>query len=277
MTVARAVKILDVRREPKKAEKPLTEDPLQETQLLPGEKVLVLDRKGGWTYIEAPEQPCFKQGWAGYKGWVDTSGLHSYEPASHMVANHGVKVGDSVHSLGAKFRVVGEKEAHFVTERGHILKNSCSVVDPTIENPGEFILKTASTFLNMPYQWGGRSSYLPQDYLISSVDCSGLVNLCFLMMGRIVPRDAHDQWLKAKPLEPNELRPGDLLFSAKASRPERITHVMIFKDHQTLIEASSAAGKVQEIPIFEKFGAHLDQLKNGIHLQDKVIFSGSLL
>lgn len=277
MTVAVVNTILDVRREPINPEKPLIEDPLQETQLLPGETIIIHERKGDWAYIEAPEQPCFKKDWAGYKGWVLLQGLDEANGVcSHIVAQHGIKLGDAAHSVGSKIRVVGEKNENYVTEIGEVSKKHCSLIAPKVDNPGQFIVDAALTFLGMPYQWGGRSSYLPNDFLISSVDCSGLVNLCFLMLGKMVPRDAHDQWLKAKPLEPNELKPGDLFFTAKASRPERMTHVMIFKDQNTLIEAASAAGKVQEISIFDKFGAQLDQLKNGICLHDKVIFSGTL-
>lgn len=270
--------IIDLRREPVKPAIPLIEDPLQETQLLPGESVNVIETRGPWAFVEALEQPCFKSEWSGYKGWVEISGLmeKGLEP-NLIVGEHGVNVGSQVLPIGSKLVIKEETSTNFITDKGAISKNACLRSDQSISDPRQFVIEKASSFIGMPYQWGGRSSYLPKHYLISSVDCSGLVNLVFLLMGRVIPRDAHDQWLKAKPLEPNELKPGDLIFTAKASRPDRITHVMIYKNINSLIEAASAEARVHEVPITEKLGLPVGVLKNGIQLPDKVIFFGSLL
>lgn len=270
--------VLDVRREKKSPSEPLVEDANQETQLLPGEQVAIIEEQGDWAYIEAVDQPCFRQSWSGYKGWVSAEGLGDLSTKPNaVIGRHNAKIGSKAYSIGTKLTITEEKADFFETNLGLITKTACFTESQKIYEPRQFLIDTAASFMGMPYQWGGRSTYLPGHYPISSVDCSGLVNLCFLLMGQIVPRDAHDQWLKASAVQPSELRAGDLIFTAKASRPERITHVMIYKGDNRLIEAASAAGKVQEISVSEKLGAPLNALGNGIEYDDKVIFFGTFL
>jgi hypothetical protein len=128
--------ILDVRREPVRPTQALIEDPLQETQLLPGEEIAVIEEKGEWAYIEALEQPCFRNGWAGYKGWVERDGLgrRAAKP-SWVVARHGANV-----SFGSK---VSEK------------LDGCRDLGESVHNPREFLIGAALSFKGMPYQWGG--------------------------------------------------------------------------------------------------------------------------
>ena len=67
------VPVCDLRREPFSHSNQFIKDPLQETQLLYGERLYVKEIKGDWAYIEAIEQKKSSGTWIGYPGWVKTS------------------------------------------------------------------------------------------------------------------------------------------------------------------------------------------------------------
>ncbi len=70
----------DLRREPVSAkENDFSRDPLQETQLLYGEKVRLIERRDGWSRVEALEQLewTHHKKWEGYPGWI---------PSDHLTA-----------------------------------------------------------------------------------------------------------------------------------------------------------------------------------------------
>ena len=73
------------------------------------------------------------------------------------------------------------------------------------KKPKSDIAKVARGFLNAPYLWGGRSFF--------GIDCSGLVQLCYRLCGRKLPRDAKDQAQGGEVLSfIEEAEEGDLAF-----------------------------------------------------------------
>lgn len=272
MQTAACQTLVNLRREPSNVLCPLIMDPLQESQLLPGESVKVVEDNGVWAQVEALDQPYFNGSWGCYPGWVLKEALCTpVTPDAYIIS-----MTESI-PFGSRVLVQGQTGESIQTNLGSFPRTSLRLDTASIGDSRGAFLAYASAFLAMPYQWGGRSSYNPDLYPISSVDCSGLVNLSLWVMGHRVPRDAHDQWLKAKPVTAKSLKGGDLLFTAKASKPERISHVMILKNRESLIEASSDAGKVHEISIQEKLGISLDELENGTRYGDRLIWAGSLL
>ena len=77
------VPVADVRARPGFPPAPGSHDPLQETQLLYGERVKVLTTDGPWAFIEAVEQAEYTHAhaWHGYPGWVRQDDLRPL-PAS---------------------------------------------------------------------------------------------------------------------------------------------------------------------------------------------------
>ncbi|MHB8293303.1 MAG: C40 family peptidase [Acidimicrobiales bacterium] len=73
------------------------------------------------------------------------------------------------------------------------------------------LIEAASVFLGVGYVWGGTSG--------RGIDCSGLVHLAYRSLGRMVPRDAHDQREWSVKLGEGEEMPGDLVFFSRPGKP----------------------------------------------------------
>ncbi|MDQ3072091.1 MAG: C40 family peptidase, partial [Bacteroidota bacterium] len=114
------------------------------------------------------------------------------------------------------------------------------------------ILQTALDYLNAPYLWGGRS--------IAGIDCSGLVQVVFMVCGISVPRDAWQQAERGTPVASLDLaKAGDLAFFSENG--QRITHVGILTGDGHIIHASDWVRKdiIDDNGIFlthlEKYGS----------------------
>ena len=234
-----SVPVTDVRSKPKPHIGMYVQDPDQETQLLMGEPVLVRERRGKWARVECPLQPEFthSNAWEGYPGWV---------LASHLTRDPSKEVA-----------VIPSTE--------------------TIDEQRQRVLSNAARHIGSPYLWGGRSHH-SEEYrkTVTGVDCSGLVNLSFREIGRIVPRDAHEQHMKARRVEPAQLKPGDLLFLAKADKPDRIVHVAFYVGDGRILEAPQSGNAVREISFSDRFGQSMDGVTNGSTVGDRVIYFGTL-
>jgi cell wall-associated NlpC family hydrolase len=136
------------------------------------------------------------------------------------------------------------------------------------QNSGN-ILNFAAAARGTPYLWGGLSA---QGY-----DCSGLIHLAYRLHGIKIPRDAHEQWMKATPIKRVQLKPADLVFSAKADNPKKITHVALYAGDGQIIEAPQTGMAVRKISFKEKYGQPLEKVESGNQVGDKIIFFGSFL
>ncbi len=132
------------------------------------------------------------------------------------------------------------------------------------------VIQNAESLAQTPYLWGGLSK--------QGIDCSGLVHLVFRQhLGPSIPRDAHEQWMKAKPIKRAELKPADLIFSAKKENPKKITHVAIYAGEGMIIEAPQTGMVVRKISFKEKYGRPLEKVESGDQVGDRIIYFGSYL
>jgi cell wall-associated NlpC family hydrolase len=92
-------------------------------------------------------------------------------------------------------------------------------------------LDEARSYLGAPYLWGGMTT--------RGVDCSGLVHMSYRALGRLVPRDAHQQEDAATKLTIDELRPGDLI-SYGDSR--RATHIAFWLGDGRILHSTERDG-----------------------------------
>jgi gamma-D-glutamyl-L-lysine dipeptidyl-peptidase len=93
------------------------------------------------------------------------------------------------------------------------------------------LVEFSHQFLNLPYIWGGRSSF--------GYDCSGFVQMLYCQMGINLPRDSKQQVLDSRfqSSEIEDLEPGDLIFFGKAIND--IRHVGMYIGKGTFIHATS--------------------------------------
>jgi len=113
----------------------------------------------------------------------------------------------------------------------------------------ERLVEYAQLFLNTNYRWGGKS--------ILGIDCSGLVQLCYMLEGRMIYRNSHitDDILnefQMERIDKSQLQPGDLIYAPR--------HVMMYIGNDLYIHASETQGKVVINSLNHKDERYLDYL-----------------
>ncbi|MEM9821966.1 MAG: C40 family peptidase [Bacteroidota bacterium] len=201
------------------------------SQLLFGEMVELLERKGSWGKIR-----CF---WDNYVGWVDTKQLkliNQQEVTSYqsnyscslelfqgaMTEGHYLPI-----TIGATLPKFDGLKFHL---NGSSYTFSGQAISPKEINPSvDLLLKIARRYLYAPYLWGGRSPL--------GIDCSGFTQIVYKMIGTALPRDAYQQVERGTLIDfVEQALPGDLAFFE--NRKGRITHTgIVMPDHQ-IIHAS---------------------------------------
>ena len=84
--------------------------------------------------------------------------------------------------MGSEIHNCSDKIFHFNNSKFEL---SYSLNSSKYSSQGEIIIFSALQMLNIPYLWGGRSSF--------GIDCSGLVQTSFKVAGIKLPRDASEQ------------------------------------------------------------------------------------
>jgi hypothetical protein len=99
------------------------------------------------------------------------------------------------------------------------------------------LLRAGQLFLKSPYLWGGRTLF--------GVDCSGLMQQLYGLIGVQLPRDAFQQIDHGQVVHfVSQTKPGDLAFFDNAEG--RIVHVGMLLDDQQILHAS---GEVRIDPL----------------------------
>ncbi len=281
-------------------------DDLRETQVLFGEQVLIHESSRSWVRIEAVEQPEFTHHnkWEGYPGWVPASTLSGTNVGEkHATVNQMLACPCPSGNENACFEGLCEPHVellygsrvyytsstgqHFLGQIGkdkfgrfdwtHFRKETSVSRNRLLEE----VLAILS--VKTPYLWGGlsveKSTTALSAYSTSAygLDCSGLTHLAYRVNGIIIPRDSHEQWMKAKPIKRAELKSADLIFSAKADNPKKITHVALYTGDGQIIEAPQTGMVVRKISFQEKYGKPLDEVESGDKVGERMIYFGSFL
>lgn len=99
------------------------------------------------------------------------------------------------------------------------------------------LIDEATRWIGVPYRYGGTEK--------RGVDCSGLTSQVFLKILDVkMPRSSREQQQWCQHINRDKLRPGDLVFFATGSNPNRVSHVGIYIGNGDMIHASSSRGVI---------------------------------
>lgn len=291
--------IVDLRIKPIEVTEFFKCDDNQDSQLLYGEKIEILQENDEWFYIKALEQLDFyaKNQWCPMEGWIKKSTVKEVEafPQYNAIVSSDwatiLNEDDAclyVFSCGTRLLVndsVKDESSDYYTvalidgRLANVSKKRISLNDQNLtkNEKREIVIAVASQFTGTEYRWGGRSFYDPllnrgQNSQRTGVDCSGLTNLSYRVAGIDIPRNAKDQYKYSKHLESAQsLKTGDLIFFARTNDPAKIMHVMMYDGKGFLLEATG--GEIQKnikTSVVDRLGKSLNELVQG----DKVTTFG---
>ncbi|NPU83795.1 MAG: hydrolase [Syntrophaceae bacterium] len=93
----------------------------------------------------------------------------------------------------------------------------------------EELVNTASSFIGVPYLWGGTSSD-------TGFDCSGLAMTVYQLNGLDLPRSSREQFEDGNAVALEDLQKGDLVFFATSGNG-KVSHVGIYAGEDVFIHA----------------------------------------
>ncbi len=206
------------------------------SELVYGEQFAVLDVAGNWAWGYGLHDD--------YLGYVALDALGAVIDASHVVTSVGAIIFEAPQirtpvvrrlPMGAKLRCTALSEcgAFYATDEGFVPISHVTKIGEVAGTPADI----AEHLVGTPYLWGGRSG--------DALDCSGLVQLTFGLVGIMAPRDSDMQMaaMGVGIFEGDALRRNDLIFFPG--------HVGIMADADTLIHANFKAIQVKIEPLID--------------------------
>ncbi|EPD51056.1 hypothetical protein HMPREF1210_02247 [Paenisporosarcina sp. HGH0030] len=237
----------------------LCNDNRVQTQVLYGEPVLIEEIVGDWAKVICTWQPSKKDG-RGYPGWIPVAQLKEME----RISDFGfAKVTQPRAQLWTKdlkpllvvpFNTIlpildnNEQFTLVSTPHGEALISSEEIehgpgIEAFIERSGDDVVASAMRFLELPYFWGGMSSY--------GYDCSGFSYNMLKAHGYFIPRDADDQARNGEEVDMANMTQweiGDLLFFANVGS-SNVRHVGIYTGNGQMIHSPSTGQHIEVIEL----------------------------
>ncbi|MBA4421907.1 MAG: hydrolase [Syntrophus sp. (in: bacteria)] len=100
----------------------------------------------------------------------------------------------------------------------------------------EELVRSARSFLGVPYLWGGTS-------VETGFDCSGLTMTVYQLSGFDLPRTSREQYMAGNPVAPYSPEKGDLVFFAPGG--DKVTHVGIYTGNDQFIHAPERGKRIR--------------------------------
>jgi hypothetical protein len=218
------------------------------SQVLYGEIFKVLEQRKSWSRIRLAYDT--------YEGWIDNKQYLEISEENYKY----IKNENHVLSSDLVEYVLDQNKQLLTIPLGASL-NGLNVLKHTFDGnsistiqPKAHLIKTAFTYLNAPYLWGGKTPF--------GIDCSGFTQMVYKLNGYALLRDASQQATQGMALSfIEESEPGDLAFFD--NNEGQIIHVGIIMENNYIIHAH---GKVR-----------IDRLDHsGIYNTDKNIHTHKL-
>ena len=226
-----------------------------ESQLLYGERVLVLERADGWLRVAALSQGTDKDA-RGYPGWLPAAQVAAspeFAPElDDLVALvtapramlHGEPGTLPLFELSwpTRLPLLAEEGGWLTVRRPDGGVGFLARSEAARESAGFFdgygMVDAARRFFGLRYVWGGTSAW--------GFDCSGLTFRLYQSQGIAIPRDADEQAAAGRRVERDDLQPGDLLFFAGPGGQGDIHHVGVYAGGDMMVHAPNSRSAVRE-------------------------------
>ena len=150
-----------------------------------------------------------------------------------------------------------KEQAHIRAEE---LLKAGIIAEFYVVNPGEYpvarrgelgeaylreeLVRTARSFLGVPYLWGGTSTE-------TGFDCSGLTMTVYQLNGLDLPRTSREQFATGNPVNRSSLEKGDLIFFAGGGN--KVSHVGIYAGNGEIIHAAGKGKSIRTDPLAEGY------------------------
>jgi len=235
----------------------MNESAEMDSQLLFGDIVIIKEEKGNWFYIEQIFDQC--EGWIDKKEilTIDENEFLELKKTTPLIINKpSIKIFDKNREaiiLGMGSIIyhynITEGSATFAGKKYYFEKKDIGNITVTKQKSTADI---ACRLLNTSYLWGGKSFF--------GIDCSGLSQTAFRILGKSLPRNSSQQSEIGQTINfLSESQNGDLAFFD--NEEGKINHVGILLNNETIIHAS---GKVR-IDKIDHHGIYNESIKKYTH------------
>ena len=234
------------------------------TQIIFGETYTIDEISGNWARITTI--------YDNYEGWIDKKLIYNIDnELFNQIKLDKVAISNKIISplrnitknqllplvAGSSLPSINKSGEFKIQDQKFHYKYKTKVMEPT----GENIANMAKQYENAPYLWGGRT--------VLGIDCSGLTQIVYKIIGIYLNRDASMQVNQGKSVDfIEESQPGDIAFFDNDEG--QIIHVGILLNNHEIIHASGWV-KIESIDHQGIFNAEQQKYSHKLRVIKRII------